>query len=336
VRPAVRALWTALVLSLAPVVAAAQASGMLLTEGIKAYRDLHFAAAGELLQRALGGTGSRALSPAERLQALMFLGASREFREGRNGAVAPFRTLVLTDPRFRPDSLVFPPRVTQVFAEVLGTTKAVALLAPSQSRFAAGTESFTVRAYASSRQDIDARVALSDGVPIATLFQGTITDSLVLSWNGQDSAGAVARPGRYQLVVVSLLGPDQILRSVRLPLDLRVAALDTTPWPRRPDRFASGWDPRFLLPGAVLGAGLAVPALLGQGSARGPRIAVGLTLATIGIVGGRAGGGTTTGLTRAQWERRVAAVQQENARRRGRDVILIRAGAPERSEGAER
>ncbi len=320
---------------LIPIAASAQGTNVLLSEGIKAYRDLQFAAAAELLQRALDGTGRRALLPAERLRALMFLGATQEFRDDRNGALATFRTLVLTDPRFRPDSLVFPPRVTRIYADVLGTTKAVALLAPPEARIAAGTESFTVGAYATSRQDIDARVTLSDGVPVATLYHGTITDSLTLSWNGLDSAGTIVPAGRYQLVVVSLLGPDQILRSVRLPLEVSVPSLDTIPWPRAPARSPSRWDLRFLVPGAVLGAGFAVPALLG-GGARGARFTLGLAFGTIGVVGGHAGNKASSGMTRAEWRRRAAAVQQANARRRGKIEMVIRTGVPQRSEGAER
>ena len=128
---------TALLLSLTSVPVGAQTENVLLTEGIRAYRDLEFAAAAQLLRRALEPTDAAGLSPADRLRALMYLGAAGIFREERDHAAATFRTLVLADPRFRPDSLVFPPRVTQVFDEVLQTTKAVALEAPQEARLPA-------------------------------------------------------------------------------------------------------------------------------------------------------------------------------------------------------
>jgi len=102
-----RLLRTALLLSLTPVAAAVQTANVLLTEGIRAYRDLEFAAAAQLLRRALEPTDSRGLPPADRLRALMYLGAAGIFREERDQAAATFRTLVLADPRFRPDSLVW-------------------------------------------------------------------------------------------------------------------------------------------------------------------------------------------------------------------------------------
>jgi hypothetical protein len=48
----------------------------------------------------------------------------------QNQAAETFRGLVLANPRYRPDELVFPPRVTRVYGEVLQTTKAVDVEAP--------------------------------------------------------------------------------------------------------------------------------------------------------------------------------------------------------------
>lgn len=321
-----------LLLSLTPATAPAQTASVLLSEGIRAYRDLEFAAAAQLLRRALEPADARGLSPADRSRALMYLGAAEVFNQSRDQAVSTFRILVLADPRFRPDSLVFPPRVTEAFDEVLQTTKTVALVAPREAHFRPGEEGMAVRAYATSRHYIDARITSPQGDAIAILHQGQVTDSLVLAWNGLDSAGAVVPAGRYTMVVTSSLVPNQVLRSVRLPLNVALGAVDTLPWPAAPPPAADGWDLRFVVPGAVLGAGLAVPAALDAGGAKGVRITLGVAVATLGIVVGRRRP-SRAATANADWKARVAATQQENQRRRARLEMVIRAGPLEFREG---
>jgi len=331
-----RLVGTALWLSLAPVPAAAQTASVLLAEGIRAYRDLEFAVAVQLLRRALEPTDTRGLSPADRQRAQMYLGAADVFRDELDQAVATFRTLVLADPRFRPDSLVFPPRVTQVFQDVLQTNKAVALAAPRETRLRAGDQGFAVRAYATSRHALQAQITSVRGELIATLYRGQITDSVVLTWGGLDAAGAVVSAGRYTVVVTSSVVPDQVLRSVRLPLEVTVNPLDTLPWPPAPPRTTRGWDLRFVIPGVVVGAGLAVPAALGVGGGKSPRIALGLAFGTMGIIGGRPRTSGPSASANAEWRAQVAAVQQENQRRRNRPQMVIRTGPPESREGPTR
>lgn len=331
-RPAGRVALAALLLTLTWTRLAAQTAGVLLTEGVRAYRDLQFDAALQLLRRALDVAGPRPLSSTDRARALMYVGASHVFRDDRDQAVAAFRALVLADARFRPSALVFPPRVTELFTEVLQTTKAVALVAPPEARLRAGAAPLAVRAFVTSRHRIDARVVSADGAVVASLFRGTLTDSVTLSWDGLDSSGT-AVPGRYSLVVASMLAEDQVLRTVRLPLDVRVERRDTLPWPRQPAGRASGWDAPFLVPGLALGIGLVLPAVLDSRGAKGERITFGLAFGTIGVVGGHRGGSATGD---ASWRRRLAAVQQENARRRGLREIRIQTGPLERTEGSER
>jgi hypothetical protein len=324
---------TALFVSLMPVAAAAQSAGVLLTEGVRAYRDLQFAAAAQLLRRALEPADTRGLSPADRSRALMYLGAAEVFAEERDHAVVAFRTLVLADPRFRPDSLVFPPRVTRVYDEVLQTTKAIALAAPLEARLRAGDGRFTVRAYATSQHRMEARITSAQGHPIATLHRGPVADSVVLTWDGLDSAGSVVPAGRYTVVVTSSLAPDQDLRSVRLPLQVTLRAADTLPWPETPPGTGGRWDLRVLVPGAVLGAALIVPAVLGAGGATGTRIGLGVAVGTVGIIGGRRPAPGPSAGADAIWRARVATVQEENRRRRAAPELVIRTGPPEFREG---
>lgn len=329
-----RALWTAVILTLAPIASAAQDANVLLTEGLRAYQDLDFAAAVQLLRRSLDPADTGALTRPDRLRALMYLGAAHLFREDRDQAVVTFRHLLLADARYRPDSLVFPPKVTQVFGEVLQTTKAVALAAPPEVRFPAGEQGFLVRAYATSRQTIEAGVASARGRAIATLFRGEISDSVTLSWNGLDSAGRAVPAGAYQLVIASSLVPGRVLRRVSLPLAVSIPSVDTVPWPPAPQAGRSGWDLRFLIPGAALGAALAVPAALGAGGAQGFRIAAGVSVTTAGIIAGRPRASAPDRQAEAEWRTGVRAARQENQHRRARPEMVIQSGKPEQREGA--
>ena len=329
-----RAFPTALILAIAPLPVAAQTASVLLAEGLRAYQGLDFAAAAQLLRRALDPADSVPLAPQDRPGALMYLGAADLLREDRDQAVGTFRTLLLTNPRYRPDSLVFPPKITQVFAEVLQTTKAVGLTAPPEVRFSAGEGGVDVHVYATSRHSIEARVSSPRGSPVATLFQGEITDSVTLSWNGLDSTGQLVPAGTYRLVVTSLLVPHQVLRYVSLPLDLSTPPVDTIPWPSAPPPERSQWDLRFLVPGGVLGTALALPAALGAGGAKGLRISAGLLVAAAGVIAGRPHASAPDRQAQADWGGRLRAARQENQRRRARQGIVIRCGKPDAGEGA--
>ena len=119
---AVWACGAALAVALAAPQASAQSDG-LVERGVRAYQDVEFAAAATLLRRALAG----GISDSERIQALAYLGAAEVFvgPQRRDSARAAFRRLVLSDPRYRPDPLAFPPRVLTVYEDVRRATKAV-------------------------------------------------------------------------------------------------------------------------------------------------------------------------------------------------------------------
>ncbi len=123
-------------LSAAP--AAAQGRSDLVLRGIQAYQSLDYRAAAELLRASLAPGVRPALPAAERSRALCYLGATEVFRSFRDSAAAVFRELVLGDPRYRPDALVFPPQVTDLFEAVRRSTPAFAVTLPADAEFGAG------------------------------------------------------------------------------------------------------------------------------------------------------------------------------------------------------
>src|SRR5712691_9017492 len=117
-----RALLLLLALSCAtlgmPCLAAGQAASATLTQGVRAYDDLEFEQAAGLLRRALAVQGSGALSAADVSRALIYLTATELLRDRRDSARAIACRLVLTNPRFRPDELVFPPQLLLLYEVV--------------------------------------------------------------------------------------------------------------------------------------------------------------------------------------------------------------------------
>src|SRR5881296_2947860 len=106
----------------------AQTARDLVTQGVRAYRALEYDAAVALLRRSLAEGALGTLSTAERAQALTYLGATELFRGRRDSASLAFADVVLLDPRYRPDELIFPPQVTNLFQQVRQATR------PSRSR----------------------------------------------------------------------------------------------------------------------------------------------------------------------------------------------------------
>src|SRR2546426_11384541 len=107
--------------------AAQQAATDLLAQGMRASQSLDYDQAAAILRRGLTRTLGDTLSTAERLQALTYLGATELFRDRRDAALAAFRQIAITDPKYRPSEIIFPPQVTGVFQEVRQQTKTVFL-----------------------------------------------------------------------------------------------------------------------------------------------------------------------------------------------------------------
>lgn len=328
-----------------PRAAGAQSAADVLAQGVRAYEDLELDAAAGLLRRALAFRSSDALARADAARALIYLAATELFRDRRDSAVAASRRLVLLDPRFSPDELVFPPQVLTLYEAERRATPAVTARAPADTAIRTGADAFVVRLYASTFHDVTATLATDAGRVVRTLYAGPIGDSLDLRWNGLDSAAARLPDGRYAVSVASLDRARRVVRVLRLPLEVTHPSVDTLRHPAppadsliRPERQPFGPALRALAPGALAGAAIAVlPSVVASGEdVSGARLLVGGTVTIAGIVAflsrhpGRAipENVTHNRVLRDSWRRDVEDVTRRNAQRAREVRVVIRAGAP--------
>jgi hypothetical protein len=324
------------------VAASAQSARELLDQGIRAYRNLDFDAAAGFLRRSLVAPAGQALPDSARARALTYLGATEVFRGRRDTAAAVFRRLLLLDPRARPDQLIFPPEVSNAYEAVRRVTKAVTIAVPADTEIQLGDELYPVRLYATSFHDIAVVVTREDGRVLRPLYTGPISDSLVVRWDGLDSAGTMPAVGRFRVTASSRDPQGRTLRQVQEPLETRTRIPDTLPHPappdsgRLPERGSSGPALRAL--GAGLGAGVLVatlPSVIANGTeASGTRFVVAGAVSLTGIYGflaQRPGRRIPANIAvnraaRETWERRRDQVAQENATRRRNVRLRVLAG----------
>ncbi len=327
----------------------AQNSSVLLSEGVTAYDDVEFEIAAWLLRRALDPDAGTSLPANERDRAMIYLGAAELFHGQRDSSIASFERLILANPQYRVDELIFPPRVTRLFDDVRETTKAVAISLLARERtLVVGRSGLTIRILASSAHPITASITDELGGARRLLYTGGIEDSLSISWDGLDSAGVPLATGQYRLDVVSRNPQDAVLRTQRMPLRItRHQAEPLLPIPPPPEpvyRTRKGGPAaglKFLIPSVAMGAAMMLPAAVGGADAETARYAVGGAITIGGILGFLSQVGGTrrvedrvaTDSVQADWRRRVATIQREN-RRRGTPRLEIRAGQPQRIEGA--
>lgn len=280
-----------------------------------------------------------------RIKAMTYLAASDFYRGHRDSADVAFRRLVRADPRYRPDPIIFPPEVTAVFEAARRSTKAVVVESPADTTLRLGHDNYDLHLYASSFHEIVVALEREDGRFLRGLYAGPIGDSLALQWDGLDSTGAPAGDGRFVLTVTSRpTAGGEVLRVLRLPLDVRATHPDTLPWPALPD---TALLPERALPGPAIrsvGGGLlgglaaiVLPSVLASGShASGGRFLVAGALSVTGIVGyftHRPGTPLPENAVhnrdrRAAYARQIEAAKLDNTRRRLAVIERVRAGTP--------
>lgn len=314
-----------------------------LARALTAYRNLEYDDAAARLRAALAPNAPAGLSEADRKRALMHLGATELFRDKRAAAIEAFRTLMLTDPRYRPDELIFPPEVSALFQETRFGVRAVAVLVPPEAEIRSTADRLPIRIYASSLHEVRARITSATGSPERTLHEGAIGDSLELLWNGRDGLGRLREPGRYLLRVTSRAPDGKDEREVEIGLDVERILIDTLPAPAplmpsalRPETEVRATGIRPLVYG-LLGAAMvvALPATIGGGDqGSSARFGVAGALGVAGIIGM-----TTSSRPRPiamniewnrqqrdAWSREAERVRAENETRRAGTWLRIRAG----------
>lgn len=347
-RHAAALLWGALGLVLLAPPSAAQAPATLLSEGVAAYENLEFALAARLLRRAVFPEAEPALSQADTERALVYLGASEVLLDQRSDAVQTFRTLVLANPRYRPDELVFPPRVTRVYSEVLETTKAVDVEAPSRALLVTRRERIGFRVFPTSEHRIRATIVTNEGAVVRVLYDGVIEGPRTLAWDGVDGRGRPPAPGNFRLEIESMVTQGSTLRSVWMPITLEERPMEVVATPTEPPVSVLKREQRsaapglsILVPSIVVSAVLIVPALGSDAENSGARIAVGGAVALGGLVGFvlmRPGADLPDNVAyndsvRAEWRRSAAVVERENREREGVTRFMVYTGPLRRVEG---
>lgn len=314
-----------------------------LARAIEAYRDLDYDGAATALRAVLSATGASGLADADRMRALMYLGATEAFRSRREAAIEAFRSLLAIDARYRPDELVFPPEVSTLFQETRIGSRAASVVVPAETEIRSAADRFPVRVYAASLHDIRVRIVDASGGPVRVLHDGAVGDSLELLWNGRDGLGRLRDAGPYRLLVTSRAPNGRDERELAVPLTLTRVDEDTLamPPPLPASAFRAETAPatggmRYLvtgLAGAVAAA--ALPSLAGSGSSGGSlRFGVSAALGVAGVLGftrARQPRPIPENIEwnrrqRATWQEEAERVQRENARHRAATRLRIVAG----------
>jgi hypothetical protein len=318
----------------------AQSARDLMSEGIGAYQALDLDAARDLLERALATDGAEALADSARAGAYMYLGAIAILDGRRQDATEMFTKALESDPRCRPDPLIFPPEILGPFQAARRHTSYVRADPSRDTTIVAGADSFTTTLYTSTPQRINVDLMREDGSVARRLHSGPVEDSLDIAWDGLALDGSPLE-GRLVMRIASYGSGDE--RVLRIPLEVRALPVDSidrpTP-PARPvlppDRGGSG---RALRAGAVgIAAGLAavfLPKVIAdEDVGTSTRYVVGGALGVAGVVGFITQASrerspeniAANEALREAWEREAAGGRETSSGEAGPVRLVIRAG----------
>jgi hypothetical protein len=106
------------ILVAAPLRAQSNSAIDAMMRAVRAYQDLEFDVAASLLRHVLAPPHANELDDSTRARALTYLAAAEHYLGRSDSAIAVFRQLVVLAPRHQPDTLIFPPEVTQLYDAV--------------------------------------------------------------------------------------------------------------------------------------------------------------------------------------------------------------------------
>lgn len=319
----------------------AQSATELLERGVSEYRALEYDAAVLSFRRALATTGRSALADSIRAGAWVYLGAAELLRGRADAAEEAFRSAVVADPRHRADELIFPPDVTQAFDRARRRHAAVLVVAPADTAIPLQGGTYRVRLHGSTPHDVRVEIELADGTIARDLYDGRMSDSLDVGWDGKGADERTPIEGSATLRIASRLN-GTLQRTTLLPITVSVSRVDTLPWPAAPadsvflPEQERDWRPfGSLVTGVVAGIAVAaLPSLVASdGKGYSARYLVGGVIGLTGILGYLRGAETRPVATnvaanqarRNDWRRQVDFVRNENERRRREGRISITA-----------
>jgi hypothetical protein len=312
-----------------------------LAAALASFNDLDYDAAATGLRAALALTGAQRLTDADRARALMYLGATENFRGVRPSAIEAFQSLLILDARYRPSEVIFPPEVIALFQETRIGVRATRVEIAPTSEIAIPTDRLPIKIFASSLHDIRVRVTTSLGAPELILYEGVIGDSVLVSWDGREASGAVGRPGRYLLRITSRGPEGNTERELQIPLEVERLPVDTLPWPEplttqqlRPETVVRSTGTRQVITGLAGAAAVVVlPSLIGATDASSLRYGIAAGISVAGLVG------LTTATRpqpapeniayndtlRTEWSQEVECIEAENRMRLATVRLRVRA-----------
>lgn len=265
--------------------AAAQTGAEFRDQGMRAYRALEMEAAARFFRLALA---ARDLPDDAVLSTEAYLGTAEYYRNHQDSSRAAFRRVVLSDPRYRLDPLVFPPDVMRAFEDVRFATPAVAIVVPPRVTFTPGRGGITAQVFPSGPHVLRVRIERSNGQVLRTLHDDRVTDSLALTWNGAGSGGASLPSGLYVWSFASLASDGTVQRILDVPVRLERTTVSSLAGPPRPVLLpeTSPAGPALVRLGLGLGAAalcwIVTPVFTDRDL---PRAALTVTFTAAGIIG---------------------------------------------------
>lgn len=208
--------------------ARAQSARSIGAAGIDAFHALDFEGSVRSLRSLLAGAGAPKLGDSVHAELLTYIGASELLLGRRSDAMRTFRAALEHAPEARADTLIFPPAITTAFEQARRGTALVVARPAGGATFVPGRGRIEFRLQASAPHVVRAAIQDAHGKVVRTLFDGPITDTLWIAWDGLVTSGAGANAGRVDFCVTSI-DPDGIARTLRLPLE--VERLDDEPTP---------------------------------------------------------------------------------------------------------